>query len=112
MIDTDNPEVHYRIDSFVVPDASRREFGEAMKRNMAFIETLPGFLGHVVFEKAGGPTTFNLTTIAAWESKEAYERAAEEVRAYYRRIGFDPPVAIARWGARSEQGVFLATSGK
>lgn len=111
-IDVDDPKPQYRIDTYVIPEASRREFDEAMQRNMAFIEKLPGFLGHVVFEKAGGPTTFNLTTMAVWESKDAYERAGEEVRAHYRRIGFDPPATLARWGVRGEQGVFRATSGK
>lgn len=105
-VDLGNPDQHVRIDSYVVPDAARREFEEAMRRNLAFIETLPGFLGHAVFEKEGGPTSFNLATMAAWESKAAHDRAVEEVRAYYRRIGFDPPAAMARWGVRAEQGVF------
>ncbi len=105
-IDTANPKLQYRVDTYVIPEAARREFHEAMERNMAFIEKLPGFRGHVVLEKTGGPGAFNLTTIAVWASKEAYERAGEEVRAYYRRIGFDPAAALSRWGVRGEQGVF------
>lgn len=103
-----NPDLQFRIDNFSVPDASRREFEQAMHRNLAFIRALPGFLGHVAFEKTGGPTTFNVTTIAVWESKAAVDRAAEEVRAYYRRIGFDPPAMMARWGVRAELGYFRA----
>jgi heme-degrading monooxygenase HmoA len=48
------PRLQFRIDSFHVPTESRDEFVEAMKRNLAFIEKLPGFLGHAVFEKTGG----------------------------------------------------------
>lgn len=108
-IDTqNNPNLHFRIDSFSVPDAARAEFEEAMHRNMAFIEKLPGFLGHVVFEKTGGPTTFNVVTIAVWESREAFDKAAEEVRAYYQRIGFDGPATLARWGAKAEIGDYHA----
>ena len=103
-----NPNLHFRIDTFAVPDAAREEFEEAMRRNMAFIKTLPGFLGHVAFEKTGGPTTFNVVTIAVWESKEALDKAADEVRAYYRRIGFDGPAMLAQWGVKAEQGFFSA----
>jgi heme-degrading monooxygenase HmoA len=71
-IDLQNePDLHFRIDSFSVPDAARLEFEEAMHRNMAFIEKLPGFLGHLAFEKAGGPSTFNVVTIAVWGSRPA-----------------------------------------
>lgn len=108
-IDLDeNPDLVFRIDSFHVPDAAREEFQEAMRRNLAFIRTLPGFLGHVVFEKTGGPTQFNVATIAVWKDEEALEKASVEVGAYYRRIGFDRQAALARWGARAEIGTFSA----
>ncbi len=103
-----NPNLQFRIDSFSVPDAARAEFEAAMRRNMEFIKTLPGFLGHVAFEKTGGPTTFNVVTIAVWESREALEKAGEEVRAYYRRVGFDMPAMLARWGVKAELGNFNA----
>lgn len=105
-----NPNLYFRIDTFSVPDASRAEFEEAMHRNMAFIRTLPGFRGHVAFEKAGGPTTFNVVTIAVWESREAVEKAGEQVRAHYKSIGFDMPAMLARWGVKAELGNFTAPS--
>lgn len=49
-----HPQLYFRIDSFVVPDAAREEFEATMQRNMAFIRTLHGFRGHVVFEKRDG----------------------------------------------------------
>ena len=108
-IDIDNnPNLHFRIDGFSVPDAAREEFEQAMRRNLAFIETLPGFLGHVAFEKTGGPTTLNVVTIAVWEDKEAVDKAGEQVRAYYGRIGFDMPAMLARWGVKAELGNFTA----
>lgn len=99
---------YFRIDTFTVPQEARAEFEAAMRRNMAFIGTLTGFLGHVVFEKVGGPTTFNIVTIAQWESKEAIEQAGEAVRAYYKKIGFDMPAMLARWGVKMERGEFMA----
>lgn len=103
-----HPNLCFRIDNFTVPAAARDEFDAAMKRNMQFIETLPGFLGHVVFEKSGGPTRVDIATIAVWESTEAIERAGAQVRAYYERIGFDMPATLARWGVHAEIGTFTA----
>ncbi len=91
------PHLYYRIDTFVVPDEARDELEATMRRNMDFIRTLPGFRGHLVFEKGEGSSTFNLVTVAVWESRMALERAGEEVRAYYARIGFDMPRTLERW---------------
>ncbi len=99
----------FHVDCFCIPDAARQEFEAAMRRNMAFIQTLPGFRGHVVLEKTGGPTAFNVVTIAAWESPEAQRRAGVEVAGHYLAIGFDRAATLARWGARAEPGDFHAT---
>lgn len=101
-IDERRPELCYRVDCFSVPAAARAEFEASMRRNLAFLETLPGFLGHVVLEKTGGPSAFEIVTIATWESRDALERAGAAVRAYYARIGFDVQASLARWGARAE----------
>jgi hypothetical protein len=69
-----------------------------MRRNLDFFRTLPGFRGHVTFEKSGGPSTFNLVTVAAWENREALDATGKEMRAYYQRIGFDMPATLQRWG--------------
>jgi heme-degrading monooxygenase HmoA len=108
-VDFENhPNLRFRVDSFTVPAAARGEFDAAMKRNLAFIEKLPGFHGHYVLEKTGGPTTFDVVTIAVWENDEALEKAGIEVREYYRKIDFDPRAAITRWGAKGELGNFRA----
>jgi hypothetical protein len=99
-----------RVDSFAVPEAARPEFDTAMRRNLAFLQQLPGFRGHLVLDKTGGPTHFNVVTVAAWESRAAHEAAAREVRAYYEKIGFDPAAALARWGATAELGDFARRS--
>jgi len=107
-IDLGNTDLRLRIDCFSVPREARREFDAAMRRNLDFIRTLPGLREHLVFEKAGGSTAFDVVTIAVWESQEAIDRAGERVRDHYRAIGFDLPAALARWKARAEVGVFRA----
>ncbi len=103
-----DPQLVFRIDSFQVPEAARPEFQAAMRRNLAFLHTLPGFRGHLVFAKSGGPTAFDVTTIAVWQDQQAMESAGARVREYYRSIGFDPPSAMAAWGVRGELGNYRA----
>src|SRR5262245_46183553 len=98
--------LRFRIDSFSVPAAARTEFDAAMRRNLRFLHTLPGFVSHTAFEKASGPSTFNIVTIAIWESTEAIAQAAEAVRAYYEKIGFNPAAALSRWGVAAEIGQY------
>jgi heme oxygenase (mycobilin-producing) len=108
-IDLDqHPNRSFRIDAFAVPEAARSEFEAAMRRNLAFLNTVAGFLGHVVFEKASGPSAFNIVTVAGWESREALENAGTQVRAYYQSIGFDPPAELSRWGVSAELGNYNA----
>lgn len=103
-----HPHLQFRIDAFEVPAASRAEFDAAMRRNLAFLGTLPGFLNHMVFEKASGPTNFNLVTIAVWESPEAIAAAGEKVRAYYQSINFDISAFLARLGISASLGYYNA----
>jgi len=103
-----HPNAQFRIDAFNVPPASRAEFEAAMGRNLAFLQTLPGFLHHMVFEKADGPTEFNLITIAVWESPDAISAAADKVRSYYQSIGLDVQATLARLGITASLGYYTA----
>ena len=105
---TSHPDARYRIDTFSVPASARAEFDAAARRNFEFIRAQPGFLGHWVLEKTAGPGRFDVVTVAAWESQEAIDRAAVAVRAYYQRIGFDPPAFMAARGIAGEIGTFRA----
>jgi heme oxygenase (mycobilin-producing) len=103
-----HPNLQFRIDAFTVPEASRSEFKALMHRNIAFIETLAGFMSHTVFEKTSGPTNFNILTIAVWATQEAVAAAGEKVRAYYQSIGFDMPSTLARLGVAASLGYYHA----
>jgi len=104
------PNARFRIDAFSVPAASRAEFEAAMHRNLAFLETVPGFVSHMVFEKTSGPTTFDIVTIAVWDSADAIAAAGDKVRAYYQSIGFDMPAVLARLGITAALGYYHAPS--
>jgi len=96
------PEGIYLVDTFEVPAAARADFEAAMLRNRAFIRTLEGFCGDVVLVRKHGET-FDVATIAAWESAAAVAKAKERVEAYYAEIGFDMRASIAKWGVTLER---------
>jgi len=87
----------YLIDTFLVPALTRGEFESAMRRNREYIRTLEGFRGDAVLVRNQGES-FDIATIAVWESPAAIAHAKDQVAAFYQRIGFDMSAAIARWG--------------
>ena len=92
----------YLIDTFKVPESARGPFEAAMKRNREFIRTLDGFRGDAVFLRKQGES-FDIATIAAWESPAAIARAKERVTAFYESIGFDMQKQLASWGVTLER---------
>jgi len=103
-----HPDLRFRIDAFSVPSASRAEFEGLMRRNLKFLETLPGFMSHMVFEKTDGPTAFNIVTVAVWESPDAIAGASARVQAFYRSIGFEMPAVLGRLGVTASFGYYHA----
>ena len=101
-----HPDLQFRIDAFTVPESSQDEFESNMHSNLAFIRTLPGFRGHLVFEKTNGPTNFNIVTIAVWENPEAIRAAGEKVHAHYQSIGLDLPATLTRLGVAASLGYY------
>jgi len=105
-LDPSSSQPVVRLDVFTLPEASRGPFVAAMKRNIAFIATLPGYRGHVVLEKVAGPSRFTLATLALWDDAAAIAAAVTEVRAFYERTGFDMAAALAEWGVEAELGSY------
>ncbi len=103
-----HPEHVYRIGLYSVPRASRRAFEHALRRSADFLRTLPGFRGHVVLEKSGGQSHYDITTIAAWESEEALSNAATAMRDHQASIGFDLAARLAEWGVTFARGDYLS----
>jgi hypothetical protein len=107
LIDPAAPEGIYLVDTFKIPSAPRVEVEVAMRRNRMFLRTLDGFCGDLVLVRAQGDS-FDIATVAAWESPAAMAAAKERVAEYYRQIGFDMPASIARWGVTFERTICTA----
>lgn len=104
------PDLQLRIDAFSVPEGARTGFAAATRRSQRFIRGLPGFLGQVTVERTGGRTSFDLITVAAWESREALMQATASARAYYQQIGFDPQAFTNAHGIAAEIGEYKVSN--
>jgi predicted ester cyclase len=98
------PDGVYLVDTFLVPAAARAAFEAAMRRNREYIRTLEGFRGDTVLVRKLGES-FDIATIAVWESEAAIAQAKAQVAAFYERIGFDMPAAIAGWGVTLQRSI-------
>ncbi len=99
----------YLVDTFTIPAASRAAFEAATTRNRNFIRTLDGFRGDAMFAKSRGES-WDLATIAAWDTADAFDHAKEKVAAYYKQIGFDPATATKKWGVTMQRTICTSSS--
>jgi hypothetical protein len=87
-----------RVDKFKVPGAARDEFLASVDRVHEILRQQPGLVDEVVLEQTGGPGSYNIVTIAVWESAEAIGAARKAVAQRYAEIGFKPAAPMARPG--------------
>ena len=88
----------YRVDKFIVPDASREEFLTGVHSTHEFLCTLKGFLQDFLIEKRHGPDTFNVITIVEWDSEESFHAAVETMRKRQAEMGITRGERWARLG--------------
>ncbi len=96
----------YRIDRFNVPAEARAAFLARVHATNVFLETLPGFVQHLIFEQSGGAAARVFVTVAIWETEAAIEAARPEVVAWHAQMGFAPGEMSERLGVDAEIGVY------
>jgi heme-degrading monooxygenase HmoA len=94
----------YRVDKFIVPDASRDEFLAGVHRTHAFLATLKGFVQDFLIEKRHGPETFNVMTIAEWDSEQSFHDAVATMRKRQADMGTTREERWARLGITPDLG--------
>ncbi len=102
-----HPDQVVRVACYSVPAASRAAFEEAMRQSADLLRTLPGFRGHLVLEKSGGESRFELVSIAVWENQEAIEGAEARMREHRARLGIDLAAKLTEWGVVHERGNYV-----
>jgi heme-degrading monooxygenase HmoA len=104
MSDIAKPKRAYRVDKFLVPDASREEHMVGVRRTHDHLKTLPGFMQDLLIEKRAGPDHYNLMTIVEWESEEAFQNAIVAMKAWQAGLGIDREGRWKRLGITPELG--------
>jgi heme-degrading monooxygenase HmoA len=88
----------YRVDKFVVPEATREEFLQRVFETHDILRRQPGFLRDAILEQISGPGRFNIVTIVEWESQAAIDSARAAVEAARAASGFNAKETMARLG--------------
>ena len=78
------------IDTFIVPEESKREFLVAAHRVQSFLKTLPGFVEGFFYERKDGESRYNFLTTAVWQNEEAFENAKKAVAVEFQKQGYNP----------------------
>lgn len=94
----------YRVDKFIVPDASREEFLSGVHRTHEFLCTLKGFVQDFLIEKRHGPDTFNVMTICEWDCEESFQGAVATMRQRQADMGVSREARWERLGITPELG--------
>ncbi|MGN6820767.1 MAG: antibiotic biosynthesis monooxygenase family protein [Sphingomonas sp.] len=92
----------YRIDKFVVPDAARQAFIDAVDDTDAVMRAQPGFVRHDLLEQVGGPGEFNFVTVAEWESDAVVPVVAAAIARRHAECRFDRIAFFAQHGIRAD----------
>jgi len=94
----------YRVDKFIVPEAARDEFLQAVRHTHELLRKQPGFQWDHLLEQQSGPGSFNIVTVAVWENDEAMAGASAAIRADRERTGFDPNSLMKRLNVTPDLG--------
>jgi heme-degrading monooxygenase HmoA len=94
------------IDKFIVPEASKVEFLEAVRSSATFLRTLPGFVEGFVYEKTDGEGRHNVVTTAVWKDEDAFQDAKKSAAEGFKRISFNPPEIMKKLKVEIERGVY------
>lgn len=92
----------YRIDKFIVPEASRDEFLRRVNETHQVLRRQPGFIRDALLEQVSGPGKFNIVTVAEWESQAAIDTARVAVMNAHAKSGFNAQETIVRLGIEAD----------
>jgi heme-degrading monooxygenase HmoA len=92
----------FRVDKFIVPEAARGAFIQAVDDNEAVLRSQPGFVGHSLLEQVGGPGAYNFVTVAEWESDAYVPAAAAAIARNHAMRCFDRNLFFATHGITAD----------
>lgn len=94
------------IDTFIVPEKSKREFLERVRINRNFIKQLNGFIKDEAYERTDENGNLIYMTIAIWENEAVLKKAKETVQAEYKKQGFSMAEMFERLHIVMERNIY------
>jgi heme-degrading monooxygenase HmoA len=94
------------IDTFTMPDESKREFLEAVAQSTTTLRRIPGYVEGYIYEKTGGETHNNIVTTTVWQDEQAFENARTQARVEFKKIGFDPANVMSKLQVQMQRGIY------
>ena len=93
---------YFRIDKFIVPEAARQAFIDAVDDTDSVMRGMPGFVRHDLLEQVGGPGEYNFVTVAEWESDDVVPAVAAAIARRHAIRCFDRTAFFAKHGIRAD----------
>jgi hypothetical protein len=94
------------IDTFIVPEEIKSTFLEEVRKGLAFLRTIPGYVEGYIYKKTDGESLYNVVTTAVWESEEAFANARKIAVINFEKTGFNPQEIIKRLNVQMERAVY------
>ncbi|MBT1063163.1 antibiotic biosynthesis monooxygenase [Bowmanella sp. Y26] len=107
---SDNQSV-FRVDKFIVPQASKQEFLQRVLATHEILRKQPGFIQDQLLEQVAGPGRYNIVTIAQWQSQATIDAAKAVVMEAHQAMGFSAQETMQRLGIEGDIGNYQVIGG-
>jgi heme-degrading monooxygenase HmoA len=107
MSPTSSDQAVFRIDRFVVPAASEREFLSVVAETNTVLTRMNGCVQHHVLKQDGAAGTSNYITVVEWVSFAAIQKAREAVAAKHKEMNLNPQELFNRLQIKAELGNYV-----
>lgn len=96
----------YKVDKYNVPYEARDEFEARTAGIRQVLQHQNGFIQDFYLEQVAGPGSFNIVTIAEWESAKDIEKAKSAVSTYLKELNLNPGKMMKRLNIQADVGIY------
>jgi antibiotic biosynthesis monooxygenase (ABM) superfamily enzyme len=96
----------FRVDSFAVPPEAREPFLAMVRATDEVLRQQPGFIRHVILERAEGEGRFNIATVAEWQDMAFIPPARAAVARLHASLPVSPQDFVRIAGIEAHFGLY------
>jgi hypothetical protein len=100
------PAPVFRVDSFAVPPEARASFLAMVHATDEVLRRQPGFVRHVILERADGEGRFNIATVAEWQDMAFVAQARAAVALLHASLPVAPQDFLRAAGIEAHFGLY------